>query len=103
MTLLKQAEIEIPLLEVLFGIGGQGKPKDIYSKVAEKFPGLTQSDLTEKMPSGANKWTNRIQWTRQNLINKGDIYSQERGIWTISKLGRKDFLLKCPSPRRSFR
>jgi len=32
-----QKDIEIPLLEVLNEIGGQGKPKEIYPLVTKKF------------------------------------------------------------------
>lgn len=84
-----QKQIEIPLLEVLVEIGGEGKPKDIYPLVTDKFPKLREEDLTETLPSGtANRWTNRIQWTRQALVDKGEIDSPTRGIWRITDKGR---------------
>ncbi len=41
----KQSEIEVPLLEVLISLGGQGKPKEIYPLVTQKFHNITQEDL----------------------------------------------------------
>jgi len=89
MVLPKEKEIQIPLLEVLIEIGGQGKPKDIYDLVTKKFPHLREEDLQETLPSGGNKWTNRIQWVRQALIQKGEMTSPSRGVWAITEKGIK--------------
>jgi len=83
----KQNEIEFPLLQVLFEMGGKGKPSDIYPLVTKKFPQLTEEDLQNIMPSGGNKWTNRIQWVRQKLISQGYMFSPEYGIWSITEKG----------------
>lgn len=93
----KQKDIEIPLLEVLMEIGGKGEPKDIYPLVTTKFPQITEEDLLETLPSGPNKWTNRIQWVRQSLIEKGEVYSPSRGIWAITDQGKKRVEQKVPS------
>lgn len=85
----KQKDVEIPLLQVLVELGGQGKPKEIYPLVTKKFPQITEKDLTESLPSGSNKWTNRIQWARQALIIKGEMSSPSHGIWAITEKGRK--------------
>jgi restriction system protein len=88
MVMPKQSEIEIPLLEVLISLEGQGKPKEIYPMVTKKFPNLTQEDLDERMESGGNKWTNRIQWVRQKLVDSGEIHNPQRGVWAITDKGR---------------
>jgi restriction system protein len=84
----KQREVEIPLLQVLVEIGGQGRPKDIYPLVTKKFPEIRDEDLAERLPSGPNKWTNLIQWVRQGLIQKGDMDSPAYGVWRITDQGR---------------
>ena len=93
----KQKDIEIPLLEVLVELGGQGKPKEVYPLVTKKFPEIRDEDLAEALPSDGNKWTNRIQWVRQRLIEKGEMYSPSRGIWAITDKGRKRIEKKEPS------
>jgi len=95
-----KTKIEIPLLEVLIDIGGQGKPKDIYPLVTKKFPQISEEDLLRTQPSGANKWTNTIQWTRLRLVKKGDMFGPSRGIWAITDLGRKRVEDKEPLEER---
>ena len=85
----KQKDIEIPLLKVLVELGGQGRPKEIYSLVTKQFPEIRDEDLTKTLPSGGNKWKNRIQWVRQSLITKGEMLSPIRGIWAITEKGRQ--------------
>ncbi len=85
----KQADIEIPLLECLDEMGGRGRPREIYLRIRKFFPNLTDADLTEGLPSGGNKWTNRIQWVRQALISKGEMSSPEHGVWAITEKGQR--------------
>ena len=92
----KQKDVEIPLLEVLIELGGQGKPREIYPLVTKKLSDIRDEDLTETLPSGGNKWTNRIQWVRQRLIDKGEMYSPDQGIWAITDKGRKRVEIKEP-------
>lgn len=84
----KQKDVEVPLLEVLIEIGGQGKPKDIYPLVTKRFPEMTEKDLAETLKQGANKWTNRIQFARQALVIKGEIDKSIYGVWAITNKGR---------------
>jgi restriction system protein len=85
----KQKDIEIPLLKVLVELGGQGRPQEIYLLVREKFPDVTADDLNETLQSGGNRWKNRVQWVSQRLINKGEMHSPSREIWTITDKGRR--------------
>lgn len=84
-----QKDIEIPLLEVLNELGGQGKPKEIYPLVTKKFPQIRDIDLAERVPTGANKWTNRIQFVRQKLVDNGEIDRSQFGVWKITEIGKK--------------
>lgn len=85
----KQSEIEVPLLQVLLELGGQGRPQDVYLLVTNRFPGIAEYDLDETISSGGNKWTNRIQWVRQRLVYKGEISSPSRGVWAITEKGQQ--------------
>ena len=75
----KQKDVDVPLLEVLVELGGQGKPKEIYPLVTKKFPDITEEDLRETISSGGNRWKNRIQWVRQRLIVKGEMHGPSQG------------------------
>jgi restriction system protein len=84
-----QAEVEVPLLEVLEELGGQARPKDVYPRLTGRFPQLTPEDLAARLKNGEMKWHNRIQWARQALITAGDMASPQRGLWAITEQGRK--------------
>jgi restriction system protein len=50
MSFPKQSEIELPLLKTLQELGGKAEPKELYPKLAEIFPQLTEEDLTARLP-----------------------------------------------------
>jgi restriction system protein len=85
----KQSDIEIPLLKTLEQMGGKGVPREIYPRIRQFFPQLTDADVAETLVSGGNKWTNRIQWVRQRLISRGEMESAGYGVWAITEKGRK--------------
>lgn len=84
-----QKEIEVPLLKALVELGGEARTKAIYPLVTKKFPQIRDEDLAETLPSGGYRWTNRIQWVRQRLIEKGEMDSPAYGIWRITEKGRQ--------------
>jgi len=90
MAYPKQLELEHPLLIVIAKLGGEAKPTDIYTKVAEYFSQLTEDDLKRKMESSPSTymWHSKVQWARQALINKGHLDGSIRGIWKITEAGR---------------
>lgn len=85
----RQSDLEIPLLRCLEEMGGQGRPRDISSRLLAHFPNITQADQSETLPSGANKWKNSVAWVRQRLIVLGQLASPSRGVWAITGKGRQ--------------
>ena len=83
----KVHEIEVPLLRALHSLGGKAPAKDVYPVVTKGFPQLTPGDIAEQLPSGGNKWTNRIQWARQRLVERGEMASGGQGVWVITPEG----------------
>lgn len=83
-----QSQIEVPLLKALMDLGGQGTPQQVYPLVARAFLALTEADRAGILPSGTNRWTNRVQWTRQRLISKGEMDSPRYGVWAITPEGQ---------------
>ena len=84
-----QKDVEIPLLRVLEKLGGEGKPQEIYPRVAKYFPQLTEDDLKERLSSSPHtfKWRNLIQWARQSLVDSGEIDGSTHGVWKITPKG----------------
>jgi restriction system protein len=56
--------------------------------VEKFFPHLNDADRADPLPSGGSRWTNRIQWARQNLVDRGEMTSAGHGIWAITDKGR---------------
>lgn len=90
MPFPRQVEIEIPLLQTLVDLGGEGRPRDIYPLVARHFPQLTQEEQEERLENypSTRKWSNLVQWIRQRLVDLGHIDGSQRGIWKITAAGR---------------
>lgn len=90
MSFPKQSEIELPLLKTLQELGGKAEPKELYPRLATIFPQLTQEDLTARTPSNPSifRWHNLVQWSRQKLVEKGEIDGSTRGIWKLTARGR---------------
>lgn len=79
-----RSQIEIPLLQALVQFGGEARLADLYPLVTAAFPELTDDEKKETVSSGANKWTNRIQWVRASLEDKGQLVNRDRGVWAIT-------------------
>ncbi len=90
MAYPKQYEVEVPLLKTIMELGGSGKPKDIYPRVSVHFKNLTVDDLVAKLPSSPStfKWHNLVQWSRQALVDKGELDGATRGVWKITPKGK---------------
>jgi len=83
-----QRDIDLPLLRALVRLGGSSPARDVYEEVEKFFPHLTDADRSDPLPSGGSRWTNRIQWVRQALVDRGELTSAGRGIWAITDKGR---------------
>jgi len=81
-------QLELPLLSILERKGGKARPTEVYDALLKSFPGLTEADLSEVLASGDNRFRNRVRWVRQTLIEKGDLFSADRGVWGITEKGR---------------
>lgn len=90
MSFPKQSEVELPLLKVLHELGSKAEPKELYPKLAPLFPQLTQEDLAERMPTNPSisRWHNLVQWSRQKLVEKGQVDGSTRGVWKLTPSGR---------------
>jgi restriction system protein len=46
--------------------------------------------LAERLPSSPStfRWHNLVQWSRQKLVEKGEIDGSTRGVWKLTPRGR---------------
>lgn len=91
-------EIEIPLLLEVETSGGEARPKDIYMRIAAHFPQLTEGDMAERTASGTRRWEHLVQWSRQLLVNAGELERHPRGLWRITKKGQERIAERAKPP-----
>ena len=85
-----EESIQLPLLRVISDAGGELPLKEAVAGVAAFFPGITESDMKLKLPSGYGLlFPNRVQWSRQRLVQLGCLYREPRGVWRITAQGRR--------------
>ncbi len=103
MPFPRQVEIEVPLLEALVELGGEGRPRDVYPLVAKRFPHLTPEEQEERLENypSTRKWSNLVQWIRQRLVDLGQVDGSQRGIWKITKAGYARLQVEPSSPAPS--
>ena len=64
--------------------------QDAYRPLADYF-GLSERQRTRTRPDGRSgtEWENRVQWTRQKLINAGLLDGSVRGVWRLTGKGAR--------------
>ncbi|TET08349.1 hypothetical protein E3J84_06300 [Candidatus Aerophobetes bacterium] len=105
MAIPIEKNVCLPLLKVIADAGGELLMAKAIRAVEKFFPSLTEDDKLEPLPSGRSKrWSNRVQWARQRLIQEGHLDRQApRGIWRITQEGKEYLEREWPNwkPRYS--
>ena len=90
MAIPMEESIQLPLLRVIADAGDELTLKEAVAGAAAFFPQLTEQDKQLRLPSGKGfLFTNRVQWTRQRLVELGHLYREPRGLWRITPHGKK--------------
>jgi len=91
MSFPEYEDMEEPLLCFIYFNGGENfevSPSDTYEPLADFFE-LTKEERIRPRPDGysGSHWQNRVQWTRQRLINQGYLDGSTRGRWRLTDSG----------------
>ena len=76
-----------PVLRALDELGGSGRPAEVYDRVVEDL-NVSDYELTEKLPSGSPRFKNQVAWARFYLAKAGYIDASQRGVWSLTDVGR---------------
>ncbi|TRZ51094.1 restriction endonuclease [bacterium] len=76
-----------PVLRALDQLGGSGRPSEVYDRVAEELS-ISDDEMTEKLPSGSPRFKNQVAWARFYLAKAGYIDASQRGVWSLTDVGR---------------
>jgi len=90
MPIPSEKEIEIPLLHLIYALGGEVKPAQVFD-ILEDYFNLSPKERAELVPGGTDfKFRNRVRWARNFLCDKGLLDRSIRGIWRITEKGKKE-------------
>lgn len=85
----RSTKLWLALLHEIDRAGGAAAPASLYPKVRAHFPEITEADAALRLKTGGNAWTNRVQWARNLLAQRGCIARGLHGLWPITPLGKK--------------
>jgi restriction system protein len=78
----------IPVIDVLKGLGGSGKPAEVIDQVIEKL-NISEKEQAETIKSGGSRIRNQVQWARLYLVKSGFLDASKRGVWSLNEKGFK--------------
>src|SRR5436309_6053711 len=76
-----------PILDALRGLGGSARPREVYDWIANHL-GVTDKERALQNQSGVSRFENDVAWARFYLVRAGLVDSSQRGVWSLTELGR---------------
>ena len=90
MPIPSEKEIEIPLIHLIYALGGKAKPAQVFD-ILEDYFNLSPKERSELVPGGTDfKFRNRVKWVRNSLCDRELLDRTIRGIWRITEKGKKE-------------
>ena len=90
-----EADFQLPILQVLVELGGQGRKRDVMKAVGRVMKDQLHAWDKKRLPSNTGhsetRWQNTCAWARNTMVHEQGLLMQDspRGIWQISEQGRK--------------
>ena len=95
MTVPSQRELHRPMLQMVADSEGILPLRDVKDRLIAHF-GLDDIDLSEMVPSGQNRFANRVYWAASSLRRAGLVESPNKGTFRCTPEGQ-DFLAAHPA------
>lgn len=88
-SLLPQEEYELPILEILAEKEkGWAPSHDVLTALGKRIDSKLTDVDRGKTNSGSTRWSNRAQFARLALVQKGDLVADSpRGVWELTEQG----------------
>ena len=88
MAIPSSQQIESDLLQLLRNIpDSRMYCADVYTRLAERYPLLTDEEVTVPYRNSRSKFANDVQWAVQHLRQAGllaSVYEAGRGYWQLT-------------------
>jgi restriction system protein len=78
----------IPIIQTLREMGGTGNPSEVVDAVIARL-NIPESEQQVVNKNGQSRVENQVQWARFYMARAGYLHSSERGVWSLTELGRK--------------
>lgn len=76
-----------PVIDALNELGGSGQAPEIKEIIVKKL-NLSEDDQEDQLPSGASRFSNKVDWARYYLSKSGYVDSSTRGVSSLTEKGR---------------
>jgi len=87
-----QSALRLPLIETLDALGGRARPGAVYERLADQLS-LDPASLAFARPAANGKqyrvFEQQVRWTRQTAVVDGLISRETRGVWELTREGRR--------------
>lgn len=77
----------IPIIEVLRELGGTGRPTEVTDIVIDRM-NISEAEQEVTNKNGASRVRNAIAWSRFYLVKADLISSSQRGVWSLTDMGK---------------
>ena len=75
---------ELPILEALAELNGEGGSKDVISRVYYKTRGLLTLADVNSITGSEVAWRNRVRWAKSRLSKANLVVSEKKGRWKLT-------------------
>lgn len=88
MPLPLSVNIETPILQELFAVGGTDDVRFLYERLVSYFPSLSDADILSIRNGEHRFWKKAVQKAGKEL-DENKLISRDRGIWSLTEKGRQ--------------
>lgn len=88
MPLPLSSNIETPVLQELFAVGGSDDVRFLYERLISYFPSLSDAEISAIRAGEQKFWKKMVQRAGKTL-DENNLIRRDRGIWSLTEKGRK--------------
>lgn len=102
MPIPLSSNIEIPILQELYAVGGTDDVRFLYERLISYFPSLSDADISNIKIGTHRFWKKAVQKAGKSL-DEENLITRDRGNWSLTETGRKSVELETQGfiPARS--
>jgi hypothetical protein len=88
MPLPISTNIEVPILQELFAVGGTDDVRFLYERLISYFPSLSDAEIL-RIRAGEHRFWRKAVQKAGKALDENNLIRRERGIWSLTEKGKK--------------